>query len=117
MPNSPTTQVSFTGRLDQPLTGDRFRLVGNVVISHISSVIFSQSGLPGVLPDAVGPAYWLANLRAGIKTADDKFEVALFINNVTNAAYYTYGSSAAATGTIANWGNPRVIGGEVALHF
>lgn len=117
MPNSPTTQVSFTGRLDQPLPGDRIRLVGNVVISHISSVIFSQSGLPGVLPDAVGPAYWLANLRAGIKTSDDKFEVALFINNVTNAAYYTYGSSAAATGTIVNWGNPRVIGGEVALHF
>jgi len=87
------------------------------VVSHISSVIFGQSGLAGVLPDADGPAYWLANLRAGVRTSDDRFEAAIFVNNLTNAAYYTYGSSAAATGTIVNWGNPRVVGGELTLHF
>ncbi len=116
MLNSPNTQYSFTANLDQPLNG-RLDLIGNVLVSHTSEVIFSQSGLTGVLPPAVGPSYWLTNLRAGVKTPDDKIEVVVYANNVGNAAYYTYGSSAASSGTILNWGNPRIIGAEATLRF
>jgi iron complex outermembrane receptor protein len=117
MPNSPTAQYSFTGNLDQPILDGKLHLIGSALVSYVSQVIFIQSGLPGVLPDAIGPSYWLANLRAGVKTPDDKIEVVVYANNVGNSVYYTYGSSAASTGTILNWGNPRIVGGEVTLRF
>jgi iron complex outermembrane receptor protein len=116
MLNSPNSQYSFTANLDQPLNG-QLNLIGNVLVSHTSEVIFSQSGLAGVIPAAIGPSYWLANLRAGVKTPDDRIEVVVYANNVGNSVYYTYGSSAASSGTILNWGNPRIVGGEVTLRF
>jgi outer membrane receptor protein involved in Fe transport len=59
----------------------------------------------------------LANLRAGVRTPDDRIEVVVYANNVGNSVYYTYGSSAASSGTILNWGNPRIVGGEITLRF
>ena len=66
MLNSPKWQLSFTGDVDQPIN-DKFRFVANTVISHLSSVIYQPSAVPGVFPDATGNGYWLMNLRAGVR--------------------------------------------------
>jgi iron complex outermembrane receptor protein len=117
MLNSPKWQMSFTGDLDQPIN-DQFRFVANAVVSHLSSVIYQPSAVPALFPDAIGDGYWLMNLRLGVRTADDKYGVALFANNLFNRGYVTYGSSSAATGgNVLTWGNPRIIGGEVTAKF
>jgi len=115
MTNSPTWQLSFSGNLDQPITG-AYHLVGNVLVTHVSDVIFQYSNIPGVLPNAVAPGYWLTNARLGIRTSDNKYEVSLYANNLFNAAYYTFGNSG-PTGNQLTWGNPRVIGGEITARF
>jgi iron complex outermembrane receptor protein len=116
MINSPKFQLSLTASLDRPLT-DRLHLVGSLLESYTDKTIFIQSGLPGVLPDADGPAYWITNARLGIRTSDGKYEISAYANNLFNTAYYTYGTSAAATGNALIWGNPRVVGGEIDIKF
>jgi iron complex outermembrane receptor protein len=116
MINSPEFQFSFTADLDQPIN-DKYRVVSNVMVSHVSRVIFSQSGLQGVLPDAATPGYWLTNFRIGLRTSDDKYGVALYANNVFNKAYVVSGSSSAGSGNLFNWGKPRIIGGEITAKF
>jgi iron complex outermembrane recepter protein len=115
MLNAPRWQGSFTGDLDQPLTG-RLDLVGNVVVSYISRTVFDYSEVPGVLPDADGPAYWLTNARIGVQTSDGRYSLSLYAKNLFNRVYYTYGN-AATTGDLLLWGDPRVIGGEVTARF
>ena len=73
--------------------------------------------MPGVLPAAVQPAYWLTNARLGVRTSDGKYGFAVYANNMFNKFYYTYGSSSAASGNIFTAGNPRVIGGEITAKF
>lgn len=125
MTNAPEFQGSINANLDQPLN-DKLNLVGNFMLSRTSSVLYQVSGSPcgpggvvGVtcLPDAVGQPYWLANARLGIKTSDDKWTVAVFANNVFNAAYETFGNSNAGNSTQLTWGNPRVFGIEAIMHF
>jgi iron complex outermembrane recepter protein len=116
MTNAPKWQMSFTAALDQPISGN-LRLVGNVLVTYISTVLFDQSDLPctgglvypACLPNAVSPGYWLTNLHVGVKTANDKYEVALFANNVFDRAYYTYGASD-GNGNDLIWGAPRIFG-------
>ena len=115
MPNSPKWQLSFTGDLDQPIN-DRFRLVGDVLVSHLSSIIFLQSALPGVLPEPTQPGYWLTNLRFGVRTMDDRYGFAIFANNLFDEGYVTYGSSN-ALGNELTWGNPRIVGAEVSAKW
>jgi iron complex outermembrane receptor protein len=115
MPNSPKLQLSFNAALDQPLN-DKLRLVGNALVTHTSRVIFLPSALPGVIPDAAGPGYWLVNARIGLRTADDKFGVALVADNLFNRAYYTSGASL-AVGNSLTWGDRRIIRGEVTAKF
>lgn len=52
-----------------------------------------------------------------MKTADDKYGVSVFANNLFDASYFTSGSSAAATGTLLNWGDPRIVGVEATVDF
>jgi iron complex outermembrane receptor protein len=115
MPNSPKWQLSFTGDLDRPIN-DRFRLVGDVLVSHLSSIIFLQSALPGVLPEPSQPGYWLTNLRVGVRTMDDRYGFAIFANNLFDEGYVTYGSSN-ALGNELTWGNPRIVGAEVTAKW
>jgi iron complex outermembrane receptor protein len=115
MTNAPEFQFSANAALDTPLN-DRLRLVGNVLASHTSEVLFQPSALPGVLPDAVGPAYWLVNARIGVKTADGRFEVAAVANNLFNQGYFTAGNTLAVGNDLA-WGDPRIIRGEVTIRF
>ena len=123
MINSPKWQLSFTANLDQPIT-DRFDIVGNIVESHISSVIYDQALIPCTgnpvpnpcYPNAIGPGYWLTNLRLGVRTSDGKYEVAVYANNLFDKAYYTYGSSDAA-GNENSWGNPRIVGVQLTANY
>jgi hypothetical protein len=114
--NAPTFQVSFDANLDQPITPD-LRLVAHALVTHTTSILWANSGLPGFLPDATDPGYWLANARIGIRTKDDKYEIAAYADNAFNSAYTTFGSSAATTGTLVTMGNPRIVGVEGTVRF
>jgi iron complex outermembrane receptor protein len=116
MTNSPKIQLGLTAALDQPLN-DRLRLVGNVLESYISKVVFGPSGNPGVLPVPEGPAYWMTNVRLGVRTTDDKYGVAIFANNLFDRAYITQGTSVAATGNQLVWGTRRIVGAEVTVRY
>ena len=116
MPNAPELQGSVNANYDQPISAS-LRFVANVVVSYTSNIIWSASGLPGILPDATQSAYVITNLRAGLRTTNDKYGVSVFANNLTDTGYTTYGSSAAATGTIVTLGNPRIVGVEGTAKF
>jgi iron complex outermembrane recepter protein len=116
MINSPEWQLSVGADLDQPIT-DRWRLVGNVVASYTDEIIWQQSGLIGVLPDAVGPDYWLVNARVGVRSADDRYELAVYAKNLFNEGYTTFGNSSSTYGNILAWGDPRIVGVEATVKF
>jgi iron complex outermembrane receptor protein len=116
MINAPKYQVSFNGNLDTPINSD-FRVVGSLLVQRTAKQLYQVTGAPGVIPDAVGPAYWLTNARIGIRTADDKYGFAVYANNLFNNRYVTYGNSNAGTSTQLTWGNPRIIGAEVSAKF
>jgi iron complex outermembrane receptor protein len=118
MPSAPRWQLSFTADYDQPITA-RWNVVGNLVESHLSTQLFDQSVLPpggklyGLsIPNAVGPGYWITNLKVGVKTNDDVYRLEAFAQNLFDQKYYTFGSSEASSGTLLSWGNPRVVGVE-----
>ena len=116
MINSPKWQLSFHADLDQPVSDD-LRVVGNVLASYTDDVLWQQSGLPGILPDAVGPSYWLVNARLGVKTADDRYELAVYAKNLFNENYTTFGNSSSSFGNVLIWGDPRIVGVEATLNF
>jgi len=116
LPNAPEWQGSVTGGYDQPIS-QSLRLVGNVVVSYTSGILWAASGLPGVLPDATQSAYTLVNARLGVRTTNDKYGISAFVNNAFNTGYTTYGSSAAATGTILTIGTPRIAGVQLDAKF
>ncbi len=111
--NAPETQYSFNANFDQPV-GPLVRLVASTLVTHTSSFLWEQSGLPGVLPDAEQAGYWLVNARIGVRSLNDKYGLAVYANNLFDNGYTTYGSSAAATGTLLNWGNRRIVGVEIS---
>jgi iron complex outermembrane recepter protein len=123
MTNAPKWQLSFTANLDQPISGN-LHLIGNVLTTYISKVLYDQSDLPctggavypACLPDAVGPSYWLTNLRIGVKTANDKLALTFFANNVFDRPYYTYGASD-GNGNDLIWGAPRIVGAQVTAKY
>lgn len=116
MINSPEWQLSFHADLDQPVSDD-WRLVGSAIASYTDEVIWQQSGVPGVLPPSIGPSYWLVNARLGIRSTDDRYELAVYAKNLFNEAYTVFGNSAASYGNILTWGDPRIIGVEGTVKF
>jgi iron complex outermembrane receptor protein len=115
MIDAPTAQLSLTAALDTPLNG-RWNLFGNWMTSYISKVLFTQSGIPGVIPPAEQEAYWLTNVRFGVHSADDKYRIAVYADNLFNTGYFTYGSSS-SEGTNTQWGDPRIVGVEAQYNF
>ncbi len=61
-------------------------------------------------------SYLLANMRVGVRTMNNHVGVYLFVNNVFDKYYTTFGSSGALD-TSQVEGDPRIIGGEVQLKF
>jgi iron complex outermembrane receptor protein len=110
---SPKWQFSFNADMDLPIT-DNYRLVGNVLTSYISDVRAGTS--TNGLGDPIIPAYWLTNLRLGVKTADDRIGVFAVVTNLFNKGYYTFGSASNFGNSFA-WGDPRIISGEVQVKF
>jgi iron complex outermembrane receptor protein len=115
MQKAPKFQISFTGDIDQPIN-DAYRLIGSVLVSHTSQVIFQASPAIGVIPDAIGPGYWMTNARIGLRTTDDKYGLFVVADNLFNAKYTTFGQSG-FTGVTLGWGNPRIIRGELQVKF
>jgi len=115
MINSPEWQLSAHADLDQPVSDD-WRAIGNVLVSYSDSVIWQQAGGPG-LTDSIGPSYVLVNARLGLRSSDDKFELAVYAKNLFNEGYTTFGNSAASYGNILAWGDPRIIGVEGVVKF
>lgn len=116
MINAPKWQLSFGADLDQPISS-KWKIVGNALASYTDEILWQASGLPGVLPDAVGPDYWLVNARLGLRSADDVFELAVYAKNLFNSGYTTFGNSSSSYGTILAWGDPRIVGVEATLKF
>jgi iron complex outermembrane recepter protein len=115
MINSPKWQASFNGSLDQPIN-DRFRLVGTVLESYTSSLIYQYSALPGIVPNLAVPGYWITNARIGVRTTDDKYGIALVADNLFNRVYFVSGNSG-VYGNNDTYGNPRIIRGELTVKF
>jgi outer membrane receptor protein involved in Fe transport len=111
---SPKWQMGFNADLDQPLN-DKLRLVGSLLTSYISKTTAGLSSVPGV-PNNIIPAYWLTNLRLGVKTTDDRVGVYMVVTNLFDKGYFTYGSTG-GTGNNLMWGDPRIISGEVQIKF
>lgn len=116
MINSPEWQLSFHADVDKPVS-DGWRVIGNALVSYTDEIIWQQSGVPGVLPPAIGPSAWLVNARLGIRTTDDRYELAVYAKNLFNEAYTAFGNSAASYGTILAWGDPRIVGVEGTFKF
>jgi len=115
MINSPMLQGTATANLNLPITS-RFNLVGSLLESFMDKIIYQYTAVPGVLPDAIQPAYWITNLRIGVRTSDAKYGFSVYGNNIFDRGYYTSGQTS-ATGNFFQWGNPRVIGGEFTAKF
>jgi iron complex outermembrane recepter protein len=114
MVNSPRWQLGFTASLDQPITGD-LNLTGTWLTSYTSDIITVYSTTPGLLNAAI-PQYWLTNVRLGIKTSDDRYQVSVFANNLFDRGYYT-NSALSPLGVDDVWGTPRIVGAEVQVKF
>jgi iron complex outermembrane recepter protein len=114
MINSPRWQMAFTAALDQPLTGN-LELTGTWQTAYTSDVITEYTVYPGV-PNGAIPQYWLTNVRVGVKTSDDRYQVSLYVNNAFDRAYYTF-YSLSGLGGDSVWGNPRIAGAEFQVKF
>lgn len=119
MPNAPEFQMAITAGLDQPISNN-LRLVGSLLASRTSKVLFAEGPelAPGIFQlDAVQPAYWLVNLRLGVRSDDGRWGLSVFGNNLFNQAYTTAGSVQPGITTQLNWGNPRVVGVEASFKY
>jgi outer membrane receptor protein involved in Fe transport len=59
----------------------------------------------------------MVNARLGVRTADDRWEIAAYAKNLFNAKSTVFGNSGAAYGTFYSWGDPRIVGAEVTVKF
>jgi iron complex outermembrane receptor protein len=111
---SPTWQLALTGDVDYPIN-DRCNFIANALVSYTDDIKFFNSAVQGI-PDPIQPAYWLTNVRVGMRTSDDRYRVTLFANNLFNRGYVTLGQ-ASAFGDLYRWGNPRIVGIEVRAKY
>ena len=103
-PFTPKWQVVADAQYDWAL-GERVgAFFGSNITYHNNT-----NGQFGDYPQVAIPSYYLVNMRAGLKSADDRWRVGLFGNNVTNRYYWTsvYQQSDVIvryTGKPATWG-------------
>ncbi len=80
--NTPKTSVSLTARYQQPL-GDKFMGFVQAVDTYHSAEIYSSLGDPGTEQGG----FSLVNVSAGIDTADGRWGVSVYGNNVFDKHY------------------------------
>jgi iron complex outermembrane receptor protein len=114
MIKSPKFQLSVSANLDQPINDD-LRLVGSVLVSHASGLIWQYSSSPN-LPDATSPGYWQTNVRLGVKASDDRYGLAIVADNLFNNLRYTYGGSN-QFGTFNGNATPRIVRAELTFKY
>ena len=111
---SPRYQLDIHADLDQPIN-EQYRAVASVLASYISRTTAALSTTPGVA-DVKLDGYWLTNVRAGVKTSDDKYGVFVVVSNLFNQRFYTFGS-ASNFGDSQVWGDRRIVSGELTVKF
>jgi iron complex outermembrane recepter protein len=60
--------------------------------------------------------YWLANVRAGVSSSDDRWDLSLYCTNVTDEEYITYINNISFF-ALEIFGEPRTVGGVVSYRF
>ena len=126
--NAPRFKVSMTG--EQTLQLDRW---GSFTARYdgvwTDTTYFDATegrGIPNIdginfLPEntIAQEAYWIHNLQLSYRPSSERFELALWVRNLTNKAYKTFafdGSGFQRT-TIYFVGEPRTFGGSLTVNF
>jgi len=65
------------------------------------------------------PAYWVHNLRLGLRSPDERYELALWVRNVFDQVYFTdaYDLSAGFGLILKVVGEPRTVGATISANF
>jgi outer membrane receptor protein involved in Fe transport len=70
----------------------------------------------GYAPYLYLPAYGLTDLRAGVRTTDDKYTVQLYVDNAMNRYYLIHAADVQDT-AVAFTGMPRTYGVKFSVRF
>lgn len=111
MINAPRWQFSSTLDVNQPLSGDLV-LAGSASLSYRSSFFFDPEN-SAALRQA---GYAVVNTRLGITTADEKYSAFVFVKNLFDKTYSTFGGRS-AFGTFVSFGDRRLVGGTIEAKF
>jgi iron complex outermembrane receptor protein len=60
--------------------------------------------------------YWLGNVRAGVSSSDDRWDLSVYCTNVTDEEYITYINNIAFF-ALEIYGEPRTVGGTLSYRF
>ena len=120
MPFVPHWEATGQAEYDHPLT-DRFTgyLEGDFSY-HGSSFSAFEATTPAQTAAGTGdydtaiPAYWLLNLKAGVRW--DRYDFAVFVRNVANT-YAWEGANPNDGGLFVYTAPPRTVGVKVSAHF
>ena len=112
---SPKWTGYLGANIDTPINNDW--KAGLNLIARYSSRYDFVPGAGGPLRLDRQPAYTIVNLNATISPMDDRFEVGLFVDNLTDEKYFLTVQTAAPFGAQAQSARPRVIGGRVRVNF
>jgi iron complex outermembrane receptor protein len=117
-------KVNLAAQWTQPLTGD---LEG---FARAEMNYTSDYDLHPTLAEGARQAeVTLVNLRAGVQSADGRWQVAAWVRNLTDESYYSQstiqplgafvsgGGTAAARGFIGWYAPPRTMGVEASISF
>ncbi len=84
MPNAPKFKFNVTAEQRFPVA-DYWQLLGRANYTYRTSAQM----LPDQNPYAIQSAFGILNLSLALRSTDSKYDVSLFMNNVTNHVYYT----------------------------
>ncbi|HEY1751072.1 MAG TPA: TonB-dependent receptor [Caulobacteraceae bacterium] len=116
MPFVPHWQATGQAEYEHPLT-DRFTGYGQLDFSyHGGSFTAFEPGtaLSGPDYDTAIPAYWLVDLKAGVRW--DKYDASIFVRNVGNT-YAWVGANPGVGGDFVYTAPPRTIGVQFSAHY
>jgi iron complex outermembrane receptor protein len=111
---SPEVSASGILNFERPL-GDSLTLISALSFSFQDDVYFTANNDPALRQDA----YWLANLRLGLRSASGRWQATLFCANVFDEEYVVHGFDLSTTmgSNQLMLGRPRTAGIEVSLHL
>jgi iron complex outermembrane receptor protein len=108
--------TGFIGANVNATIGDDWKLGLNAIARYSSKYDFVP-GAGGPLRLDRQPGFTLVNVGANIGPADERFQIGVFIDNLTNKKYSLTVQTAAPFGAQAQAARPRMIGGRVRVNF